>query len=202
MQPFDKPQDHELYHERQYPPYSPPLPSGRRGDGVWACALLLALSVLGLWGLSRGDDTRRHAQIAAFEAGPAYGNPGSVPLAKELQPSESLLTADLEPAESGLRPAPVGEPLEPSPEEQALSRDLAELASQMSRTQRLADRLGQHDAYRPLLEQHAALQEAVAERTIPWNEKDRVELEHQTQTLRARVAKFSNELEEIAAVQL
>lgn len=201
MQPFNKPQDHELYHERQYPPYSPPLPTARRrGAGAWACALVLALSLLGLWGLSRGDDARRRGQIAAFEAAPRSSS--LTPLASELQPSESLLTTDLEPGESGLRPAPIGEPLEPSPEEQALSRDLAELASQMSRTRRLANRVGQEQAYQPLAEQHAALQEAVAERSIPWTETDRISLEQRTQALRVKVARFSNELEEVAAVSL
>jgi hypothetical protein len=150
--------------------------------------LALVVSLLGVWALKKAD-----------QAKPGYG----IKPAEAATYAQSAATVlSLEPRGAGLSPAPVGEPLQPSTSEQELSRALAELDSEMSRIARLAKKVGQEEAYSSLERRHEALEEVVSDRAIPWNENDRVDLELQTRTLRAQVSKFSDELEEIAAVRL
>ncbi len=83
-----------------------------------------------------------------------------------------------------------------------LTRQLAELNSQMMRTQRLARQVGQQEAFTTFEGRHEALIREVAEREIPWRENDRARLEQEARRLLKELAKFSNELEEVATVQI
>ena len=102
--------------------------------------------------------------------------------------------------EGEFRPAPVGEPLKPSEQEQELSRALARLDSEMDRTGRLAERVGQEEAYSTLTVKHQSLEQAVAARSVPWTERDRAALDGRARALQAEVTRFCNELEEVGNV--
>ena len=169
------------HHERPYQPYT--LHRERFPRAALACVMVLVVSLLGAWGLSKAE-----------KAKPGY----RMRPAETTTLSHAATALSLQPSESGLIPSPAGEPLQPSASEQELSRALAELDSEMSRTARLAKKMGQEEAHTSLELKYEALEEAVKDRAIPWNESDRVDLELQTRTLRAQVSKFSNELEELA----
>ena len=186
MHPANHP--HQLQHERQYPPYGPsPIPHVdhvSKGP-IWACLLLLMLAVSALWKMSEARSERWLSQPP-----------------QPLSPSESAV-AHLEPGESGsFRPAPVGPARIATAAEQALDARLAELESQMARTERKAVKVGQQEAFSTFEARHHSLRRAVAERGTPWTERDCLRLDREAQVLIKDVAKFSNELEEVAAVQL
>ncbi len=188
----ENPQDHTIYHERQYPQYGPNFEHPEESiSRHWSVAYLVLtlFAFLSVWGLARVHDADTTPGMQAFSV-PSYS----------MQPSESL-TASRAP-EGDFRPAPVGEPLRPSAQEQELSRSLARLDSEMDRTGRLAQRVGQEEAYSTLAVKHQELEQAVSDRSVPWTDQERADLDLRARTLQAELTKFSNELEEIAAVQL
>lgn len=190
--PKTRPQDHTIYHERQYPQYSPHVDHPEESiSRHWSLAylVLFLFAFLSVWGLARVHDADALPGMQAFDV-----------RSSALQPSESLTATRLPDAE--LRPAPVGEPLRPSAEEQELSRALARLDSEMDRTGRLAERVGQVEAYSTLRAKHQELEQAVNDRSIPWTGEECADLDLRTRTLQTELTKFSNELEEVAAVQL
>jgi hypothetical protein len=191
MHPTTQPEAHELYHERQYPPYSPQPPQPEAfplRTGPIPLLVLVMLAILGAWGLARLDHSPHQVSMQAVQS-PSV----------EFQPSEAALVLG---QESPAATDESREPLHPSAAEQQLTRSLAELDAEMDHTGRLAERLGQDDAYAALQSKHEQLSAAVAARSVPWSEEDRIRLERQTQSLRQDVAQFSRELEEVAAVRL
>lgn len=202
MQPDDKPQHHQLYHPRQYPPYGPPVAEPEEAllrHTVLPYLVLAILSFFGIWGMIEADHAQRRAGVQGYNA---------IPARPVFQPSEaaayhhSQSGIDLEPSESGIRPAPVGQPLQPSAPEQDLSRDLAQLQAEIARTQRLAIRVGQQEAYAAYEERHTDLMQAVTNRSVPWKESDRADLDRRAKALQTELRRFAGQLEEIASVQL
>lgn len=191
-QPLENTHDQTIYHERQYPQYLAPADHPEESiSRHWSLAylVLFLFAFLSVWGLARVHDAHLAPGMQAFDA-PPYS----------MRPSESLTATRI--PEGEFRPAPVGEPLKPSEQEQELSRALARLDSEMDRTGRLAERVGQEEAYSTLTVKHQNLEQAVAARSVPWTERDRAALDGRARALQAEVTRFCNELEEIAAVQL
>lgn len=188
MQPTHTPDSHALYHDRQYPPYAPPAPNPReafRGGGVLPQLAMAAVALLAAFGLARMDGVN-----------PAPNGPSAT---TQFQPSEAaIMYSQREP-----EPSPEAqEPLHLSLAEQELIRALAELDVEMGRTERMAEKLGQEEAFETLRGQHESLSSQVADRALPWKDSDRAELERRVSVLRTELARFSMELQEIATVQL
>lgn len=193
-----QPQAHKLYHERQYPPYAPSTPEPAEhfhGGGLIPWLMLVVLAVLGAWGLAKiggGSDSRLGVQTALSAGAESVA----------FQPSEAALLYDEETPEAGLSGGESSEPLHISESAQETLRALAQLDSEMDRTERLAERVGQEEAYRTFELKHEKLHEAIASRPTPWSEEDRLSFDRKTRKLQAELSKFSGELEEIASLRL
>jgi hypothetical protein len=155
--------------------------------------VLALLGFLGVWGVIQAKDANRRLALESHHYRETF-RPSEAPAAFSAQ--------GFEPDEGGTALTPVGEPLMPSAAEQELSRTLAELKSKLARIERLAQRVGQLEAYKALENKHQALKKSVADRSVPWKESERVDLDRQARTLNAEVTKLSDRLEEVAAISL
>lgn len=187
MHPANHP--HELRHDRQYPPYGPqatPHADHVSHAPLWACAALLLVAFSALWAMSESPSNRWKRITTDAD-----------------HPAQVATVSHLEPGESGqpIRPAP-GQAREATAAEQTLNRRLADLEGQMNQTERLANKVGQQEAFATFERRHLSLLKDVSRRVNPRSEADCQRLDRETQVLIKDVSKFSNELEEVASVQL
>lgn len=150
--------------------------------------MLLVAAFSALWAMSESPTNRWNRVTRSVD------NPARVSTVDHLEPAESGLTSS--------RPSPVGAARVATPAEQTLNRRLADLDSQMNHTERLAKKVGQQEAFATFEARHLSLLQDVSQRATPWTEAECQRLDRETQVLIKDVSKFSNELEEVASVQL